>query len=559
MRILAAAFLLSTTFVAPSFAIEITAPSRIDAVTVYPQGAEVQRLAELSLEPGEHTLLFAGLPGEMQAETIRVEGNSPGRIEIGSVDSKLVSVPSTATDAQRKRIEKDIELLGDERAVLDQTIADAEFQKRLLEQLATGAIAPMPKEGEVRTADAAQLGGVLDLVSGKLQVIGKTILDARVRQREIDRQVNDLTLQLGGLAPREVTSMLVSVHVTVPAATSGTFKLRYRVGNAGWMPIYDARLVSPAKGEAGAKIELVRRAEVQQATTESWDNAALILSTARPAGATAAPDLVPQGVNAFDEGRGRNYSRDARIENRIQLQAGNEFDDSSSGTGLPAPRSVEQMEADVEIAGFQALYAIQGRVSIDNTGTAKKVRIATDTIGAKLSARTVPKLDPNAYLTAAFTVIGETPLLPGPVTLYRDGVYMGQGYLPMLSPGEETKLGFGVDDLVKVKRAEVTRIKGEEGLITTSNVDTRAYDLTVKNLHDFPLDVTVIDQMPFSTNEDVTVATLSGMTPPTQNNLERRRGVLSWNFELEPKAEKVIKHGYKITWPKDMTVGQTMN
>lgn len=552
MRILAAAFLLSTAFVAPSFAAEITASSRIDAVTVYPQGAEVQRLAELSLEPGEHTLHFAGLPGEMQSETIRVEGSSPGRIEIGSVDSKLVSVPSTATDQQRKRIEKDIELLGDERAALDQTIADAEFQKRLLEQLATGAIAPTPKEGEARTADAAQLGGVFELVSSKLQAIGKTILEARVRQREIDRQVNDLTLQLGDLAPREVTSMLVSVHVTVPAATSGTFKLRYRVGNAGWMPIYDARLASPAKGEVDAKIELVRRAEVQQATTESWSNVALTLSTARPAGATAAPDLVPQGVNAFDEGRGRNYSRDARI----QLQAGSDFEDSSSGVGLPAPRSVEQMEAEVQVAGFQALYGIQGRVNIDNTGTAKKVRIATDELGAKLSARAVPKLDPNAYLTAAFTVSGETPLLPGPVTLYRDGVYMGQGYLPMLSPGEETKLGFGVDDLVKVKRAEVTRIKGEEGLITTSNVDTRAYDLTVKNLHDFPLDVTVIDQMPFSTNEDVTVATLSGMTPASLSNLERRRGVLAWNFELAPKAEKVIKHGYKVTWPKDMTVGQ---
>ena len=555
MRILAAAFLLSTAFVAPSFAAEITAPSRIDAVTVYPQGAEVQRFAEISLEPGEHTLLFAGLPGEMQAETIRVEGNSPGRIEIGSVDSKLVSVPSTATDQQRKRIEKDIELLGDERAALDQTVADAEFQKRLLEQLATGAIAPTPKEGEVRTTDAAQLGGVLDLVSGKLQVIGKTILEARVRQREIDRQVNDLTLQLGELAPREVTSMLVSVHVTVPAATSGTFKLRYRVGNAGWMPIYDARLASPAKGDADAKVELVRRAEVQQATTESWENVALTLSTARPAGATAAPDLVPQGVNAFDEGRGRNFSRDARA----QAQADSELKESSSGIGLPAPLSVEQMEAEVQVAGFQALYGIQGRVSIDNTGTAKKVRIATDELGAKLSARAVPKLDPNAYLTAAFTVSGETPLLPGPVTLYRDGVYMGQGYLPMLVPGEETKLGFGIDDLVKVKRAEVTRTKGEEGLITTSNVDTRAYDLTVKNLHDFPLDVTVIDQMPFSTNEDVTVATLSGMTPASQSNLERRRGVLAWNFELAPKAEKVIKHGYKITWPKDMTVGQTMN
>jgi uncharacterized protein (TIGR02231 family) len=553
MRILAAVLLVSTAFVTPALAVEINANSRIDAVTVYPQGAEIQRIAELTLEPGEHTLLFAGLPGEMQAETIRIEGDSPGKIEIGSVDSKLVSVPSTEIDAQRKQIERDIEALTDERAALEQSIADGEFQKRLLEQLATGSIAPSPKEGDARPVDAAQLGGVLDLVSIKLQTIGKVILDARVRQREIDRQVNDQSLKLGELAPREVTTMLVSVHVTVPMSTSGNFKLRYRIGQAGWMPIYDARLASPGKGKANARIELVRRAEVRQSTTESWDNVALTLSTARPTGATAAPDMLPQGVDAFDEGRGRNFARDGASRGDARgLES--TLEDEKLGAGLPAPRSVAQMEAEIEVAGFQALYGIQGRVNIDNTGTAKKVRIATDSIEAKLSARAVPKLDPNAYLTASFTVGGETPLLPGPITLYRDGVYMGQGGLPMLSPGEETKLGFGVDDLVKVKRVEVTRTKGEEGLITTSNVDTRAYDVTAKNLHDFPLQITVIDQMPYSTNEDVTVETLSGMTPPSQTNVERRRGVLAWNFDLEPKAEKVIKHGYKITWPRDMTV-----
>jgi uncharacterized protein (TIGR02231 family) len=558
MRILAAVLLVSTAFVAPALAVEINANSHIDAVTVYPQGAEIQRIAALTLEPGEHTLLFAGLPGEMQAETIRIEGDSPGKIEIGSVDSKLVSVPSTEIDAQRRRIERDIEVLTDERAALEQTIADGEFQKRLLEQLATGSIAPTPKEGDARPVDAAQLGGVLDLVSSKLQTIGKIILEARVRHREIDRQVNDLTLKLGELAPREVTTMLVSVHVTVPMATSGNFKLRYRIGQAGWMPIYDARLGTPEKGKANATIELVRRAEVRQSTTESWDNVALTLSTARPTGSTAAPDMLPQGVDAFDEGRGRNFARDG-VSRGDTRGVDSTLEDATLGAGLPAPRSVAQMEAEIQVAGFQALYGIQGRVSIDNTGTAKKVRIATDSIEAKLSARAVPKLDPNAYLTASFTVGGETPFLPGPITLYRDGVYMGQGDLPMLSPGEETKLGFGVDDLVKVKRVEVKRTKGEEGLITTSNVDTRAYDVTAKNLHDFPLQITVIDQMPYSTNEDVTVETLSGMTPPSQSNVERRRGVLAWSFDLEPKAEKVIKHGYKITWPKDMTVGSNYN
>ena len=127
-----------------------------------------------------------------------------------------------------------------------------------------------------------------------------------------------------------------------------------------------------------------------------------------------------------------------------------------------ALRKVKQSQAEMEIAGFQALYAIPGRVSVDNTGTAKNVRIGTQEIEAQLSARAVPKLDPTAYLTAGFTLNGESPLLPGTAMLYRDGVFMGQGWLPLLSPGEETRLGFGADDLVKVKRQEVKRERGEE-------------------------------------------------------------------------------------------------
>ena len=226
---------------------------------------------------------------------------------------------------------------------------------------------------------------------------------------------------------------------------------------------------------------------------------------------------------------------------------------------MPELKKAKQIEAEIETAGFQALYAIPGRVSVDNTGTAKNVRIATSEITASLSARAVPKLDPNAYLTAAFVLSGETPLLPGTAMLYRDGVFMGQGYLPLLSPGEETKLGFGVDDLIKVKRVEVKRQRGEEGLLTTSNTDIRAYDITVKNLHDFAIPVTVLDQMPYSTQEDIVVETLSGMTPATVKDFEKKRGVLAWSFDLEPKAEKVLKHGFKVTWPENVDVGMNIN
>ncbi|MBK1867752.1 mucoidy inhibitor MuiA family protein [Taklimakanibacter albus] len=562
MRTLVVALLLTTTSLSPAFAADINAVSRIDAVTVFPQGAEVTRIAEARISAGEHTLIFDGLPGDLSPETLRIEGTAKGVIEIGSVDSKAVSLPRAELDADRRRIEKDIETLADERAALDQVIQDAEYEKSLMQQLAAGTLTRKPEEGDTRILNAQGLSGVLDLVSTRLASLGKTSLDVRQRQREIDRLTEDLQKKLAELAPRGGQRTRVTVHLSAPAQTEGTFKLRYRVWYAGWQPIYDARLGAMDK-DGKARIELVRRAEVSQSTAESWDNIALTLSTARPLGETAAPDLEPVAIDKLVEARRESYSIKTKDDERIgPEQAPSELrkeeqiaDVGFSDVESPLDAALRQAQANVNIAGFQALYAIKDRVSIDNAGTAKKVRIGTDEIDAKLSALAVPKLDPNAYLTAAFTLAGDTPLLPGLILLYREGVFMGQGVFPLLSPGEETKLGFGADDLIKVKRIEVKRRTAEEGLLTTSNVDERAFDITVKNLHQASIPVTILDQAPYSTEQKITVETLSGMTPATVKDYERQRGILAWSFDLASQDSKVIKHGYKISWPRDVKLG----
>jgi hypothetical protein len=81
-------------------------------VTVFPQGAEVTRIAEARITAGEHTLIFEDLPAELAPETLRVEGAGGARIEIGAVDSRLVSAALDTRDEDRKRIEKDIEALN---------------------------------------------------------------------------------------------------------------------------------------------------------------------------------------------------------------------------------------------------------------------------------------------------------------------------------------------------------------------------------------------------------------------------------------------------------------
>ena len=558
MRLRLATFILVTTCLTPAFSADLKAPSHVDEVTVYPSGAEITRVTEAHLLAGETTLILEDLPGELDAQSIRVEGAGGAGLEIGSVDSKLVYLSTAAQEAERKSLEKEIETLGDELRALDQTLSDADYQKRLLLSLADKQLVPSSDE-KSKAVDAMQLGSLLDLVSAKLGVISRTIHEAQIRQRDIDKQVGELHNKLAGIAPAQIARMQVAVHLTAPAETNGTFKVKYRVGNAGWAPFYDARLTTPEKNQK-SRLELVRRAEVMQSTGESWDNVALTLSTARPLGATAAPDLYEQEIQIYEPlARRMKKESDGLARNALDLNAPAASGMAEQDAAAPNEfKSVVQKQAIVEMAGFQALYGIQGRVSVDNSGTSKKVRIATDGYDATLNALVVPKLDASAYLTAAFTIKGEAPLLPGTVNLYRDGVFMGQGALPLLSPDEEAKLGFGADDLIKVKRAEVKRKKGEEGLISTSNVEERAWDIVVKNLHDASIPVTVIDQLPFSANEKVTIEPMAQMTPPTEKDLNKRRGVMAWRFDLESKAENTIKFGYKVAWPQNMQVGMNL-
>ena len=62
------------------------------------------------------------------------------------------------------------------------------------------------------------------------------------------------------------------------------------------MPFYDARLATGTKAQA-PKLQLVRRASIQQRSGENWDNVALALSTARPGAGTAAPSSPPMTVD----------------------------------------------------------------------------------------------------------------------------------------------------------------------------------------------------------------------------------------------------------------------
>src|SRR5262249_33195643 len=75
MRI-ALALLVLPAFFSAAHAAEVKGTTRIDAVTVFPSGAEITRVGKVKLERGDHVILFTDLPARAIHSSIRVEGKA---------------------------------------------------------------------------------------------------------------------------------------------------------------------------------------------------------------------------------------------------------------------------------------------------------------------------------------------------------------------------------------------------------------------------------------------------------------------------------------------------
>ena len=542
------ATLLTTTFLTPALADEITANSKIDAVTVFPQGAEITRLVKTSVKNGEHTLILDDLPGDVDPQSIRVSSTSNSNLEIRSIDSNHVYVTSDAQLAgQRKELETEIETLQDQITAFNQQIQTLNYQRKLIQDSAIRPITVSQNNTDTQSS-TPDLGSLFDLVAQRLQKLDEQSLKLKINIRNTTKQINDLDIKLSEIAPKQYAKLNVAVNFAATENTSAEFLVKYRIQNAGWQPFYDARLEIGAKNET-PELELIRRAQIVQHTSENWENVALTLSTTRSTGATSAPELLPTEFMPphFKPAiKSKRYGSEDLREQLSSMQSEVMADKTANG---PEPVSEKEM-AQAFTAGFQAAYKISGRYTVDNKGTAKKVKISAESLSASLSIHAAPALDLNAYLTASFTPKGANPLLPGRVMLFRDNIYMGQGYVPLIASGEEHELGFGIDDQIKITRSEVKRKTGESGILTTERVEDNSWITKVNNLHDRKMNVKIYDRMPYAVNENIEVSLMRNTTKPSKKDIEDKRGIYGWEYDIKPGKEETIKFGYRITHPQ---------
>ena len=549
-------------FLAPGLAVaaETELSSRIDRVTVFPDGAVVTRLGKTNLLQGASQIVLRGLPATIDPASIRVEGKGDGTFSVGAVDVRIT--PGDAKPVLDTVLEEKLRTLRDEKEKLSGQIGAIESKRATIERFAQ--VGPDKLGPDGKALPVADWPAVFEAIGTALVKVQDELRGTRNRLSNVEAEIAALERARPQAGRPGAPKRDIAIAVEAPQPVAAEFTVTYRVTGANWTPTYEARLTTTGEKP---EIALTRRAEIRQRSGEAWDDVALTLSTTRSTGGTRAPDLTPMQVAFFEpqimaeaRARAQALARKAEAEKAAPASA---LQRRAAGMAVPAAPAPEDSlakpviaadvtEAAIEAGAYQANFQVPGRATIPQDGNSKTVTLTQRKAEATLAARTVPELEQKAYLEAGFTHDEEAPLLAGRIALHRDGTYVGMGQFNLVAPGDKVELGFGADDRIKVSFAPVKRRENEPSWLGQTRTDLREFRTVVKSLHAKPVKVTVLERIPFSESSGITVETIAAQTtPPTEKQVGDRRGVASWTFDLAAGAEKEIKLAYRIKWPGD--------
>lgn len=540
MRALLAALLATTAL--PAVADTLPATSRITAVTVYPDGAKLTREVTFTAPAaGAHELLVTDLPYDSDPGLIRLAASDG--LQLGAFNLRADRLPpredplTEAQKAAKAEVEAAQAAADSAQLALEAVTAKveaAEAQARFLSSF-TGAL-PDGATPETIKAMAGMIGAET-LAARQAALAAKADLPpAQKAVTQAQEVLAKAQAAYDALPSADMDYTALSVAVTAAGAGEATVTITQYVGNASWQPVYDLNLTR----DGGDKLTLDRSVLVTQYTGEDWDGVALTLSSSRPSEQAAPSQLWPEL---------RSIGPEVDVEELSRKAYG-----SDSALYETAPEAAAApITAAMAYEGDTVVYQYPEPVTVA-TG-AENLRLALDSLdfAPVVEAVAVPRLDDTAFVMASFTNASDEPLLPGQAMLFREGVLVGSTWLDVIAPGVETDLGFGAIETLRVKREMPKRQGGETGVFTSSNQQTESAVITVENTGTEAWPVRILDQVPYSEQDDLEVE-VTASPAPGETDVEGQRGILAWDFDLAAGGKQTITLEHVLTWPEGMVL-----
>ena len=250
----------------------------IKHVTVFTNGAQVERSHAVNLTAGEHVITFTGLSPYTDVKSMQIKAR--GKLTVLGVNYRTTHPDSLQRVNQLREAERLVKQTADKERELK---AQLEVVNAQLEMVKTNssvgnrtAVTPLVNIKELNNYYAQE---TLELKKKAIAIDEELATLAEKREKQ-EKTVDSIAhLKLKAITEADLT-------LQVPQAGKVEFDLTYYVRNAGWYPTYDLR----SEG-LGQPLQLSYKANVFQNTKEEWNNIPVTLSSANPSRSNIAPEL----------------------------------------------------------------------------------------------------------------------------------------------------------------------------------------------------------------------------------------------------------------------------
>lgn len=507
-------------------------------VKVYPQGIYVSMSVPVSLAGGaQEEIVF---PDLWYADPATVELKlMPGVQGVDYVMESQRAMRGSDVEMQRDNLLRRDSLLA-RKARLE---ADSMVLSREIEFLQANARQEATTVAQLAAADGwmrdryAKVYEAQRKNSEARTALGKELADNERLIRWVNSQVSHVTL--------------VRARVNSPGARKAEFELSYFSNAAQWRPVYFFRF-EPGKSSA----ELDYRATVKQSTNFDWIGVPATLSYGTPMRSLNRPKLYPRTVSYAAPApkvakQNKLHILDLDVTQDLAVDVarfGGTYtaEDAPQAAMYAAPAAV--LDVTENHVGYRLARPLTLVSSSDGGQVQQTVQVRRDTIPVLYEYEVAPKVSGDVLLLARVPGWRQLHLMDGRMNVFCDGRMLGQSNLSVRSTQDTLVLPLTFEQQVVVDRLEAGDYK--ERVSGSKMERSREYEIRIRNNREYPVNLTVKDQYPVSGTDEVEVV----LTESSGATVDTNTGMLTWKLELAPGAERILKFGYAVRYPKGGTV-----
>mgnify|MGYP000338269429 CR=1 FL=1 len=497
--------------------------SQIESVTVYPQRAQVTRVAEVNLPPGNTELVLTQLSPKLIQSSFRLSLGS-NNASVREVSYRNNYLNTVQWDERSSELYEQLDSLREAEKW-------ATYQKQIIQGEEAILDANQRVYSNQQGVSVSALQELSEYYRNRLTELRQQQLKIEIRLAKLKEQEQVIKNQINSLSAQKNKEVAgeVTVSIQTQTATQTTIRVSYLVNNAGWSPSYDIRATSMTD-----PLDVTFRAAIRQNTGQDWNGVELSLSNAKPVMNNTQPKLNPLYARKMQP----SYDTVANISPETYEET------YRIVRSEPKPKKW----SDTENKLTSTLFNLTRIDQIPSNGKDQMVTIWEKQIPAKIQYLCIPRKAPFVYLIAEIVDYGQYQLEAGKANIFNEGTFVGTVNLNAEDVTDTLQLSLGIDQSINVEREG--RDFSERKWMGSDRKETYEFNLCLRNNKAETVEVLLLDQIPISTDKDIEIELLQ--RDGAQYNA--RTGSLQWTAKCKPNQSACRRYSYSVKYPKGTAV-----